>query len=176
MINLQNGKVFILVFLMLASMGCVRIDLDNKRASDPQRQSYLKKGISKKKDVYIAFGQPHDVIYGQAGSQNSRWEYYKVKSTVSGKSFIPFAGLVVGGTNSKSTTAIIYFNTIDVLGEIEINERTKFINSWSSIAQGVQSDEIDPQATRVEQEMNKYRLPFDQVISYGAKNMKLHNE
>src|SRR6218665_563658 len=67
----------------------------------------LEKGKSNKRDVYSAFGQPHDVTSTTSGA---KWTYYYVKAEMSGGSYIPILGILIGGLDMDGTRTSFNFN------------------------------------------------------------------
>ena len=95
-------KLILVVAISLGLTGCASVQLGSTRIEDPQVSSQLVEQKADKKAVYIALGQPHDVLYENQKQQKglSEWVYYSAKMETSGASLIPFVGLVAAGVNT----------------------------------------------------------------------------
>ena len=150
----MNYKLLFAAILPVALFSSCAVNQGNTSIQDFGRFAELERGKSTKRDVYKGFGQPHDVSYA---SQNSQWTFYNTQSTTSAASFIPFVGLVAGGLNNQITTADFFFNKKDVLQRYSTSQRTKFVNSFVGVAQGVGSLASNKQSNRVKAEMDKLK-------------------
>src|SRR5947209_7846341 len=100
MIN-RYQSVFLIVSA-LALSACVTYG--NKGLDDPRKYLNLREGKSTKHDVYAVFGQPQDVDYSDDQAR-SMWTYFKVEAPPNAWSYVPYLGLIAGGTNEESTKA-----------------------------------------------------------------------
>ena len=96
----QLKALLFAVFVSFSFIGCAT-NIGNKNMIDVGRFMNLEKNVSTKKDVYTEFGQPHDVNY--IANDESFWTYYYSKMQMNGATFVPFIGLVAGGSNTDTT-------------------------------------------------------------------------
>jgi hypothetical protein len=161
-------NLVILSIISLLTLSSCSVNQGNNAIKDFGRYSSLQKGSSVKKEIYNTFGQPHDVNYV---SSSSRWTYYNLQSTMSGATFIPFIGLIAGGTNDQITTAEFFFTSQGKLQNYSTSEKTKFTNSFVGSAQGIASHMSNNQANRVQTEMERLELPFDKLEARKARDV-----
>ncbi|MDA7862421.1 hypothetical protein N9A63_02290 [Akkermansiaceae bacterium] len=140
----------------------------NTAIKDFGRYSNLEKNKTTKIEVYKSFGQPHNVIYS---NKNSQWAYYNAQANINGATFVPFIGLVAGGTNNKIFSADFFFNSKNVLENYSTNEKGSYTNSWVGLARGTAAHLKNTQAQRVEQEMQGLGLTFDKAEAREARDM-----
>ena len=140
----------------------------NAAIKDFGRYANLEKNKTDKMKVYKSFGQPHNVTYS---NKNSQWSYYNTQASISGASFVPFVGLVAGGTNNKIFSADFFFNSKNILENYSTNEKGSYTNSWVGIGRGAASHLNNTQAERVELEMKNLGLPFDEAEAREARGM-----
>src|SRR5689334_11562122 len=88
--------------------GCVTVG--TKSLDDPKKFLNIREGVSTKEDVYAVFGQPHDVDYSTDRSQ-SLWTYYKVEESPNGLSYVPYLGIIAGGTNKDTKKVYFFFDS-----------------------------------------------------------------
>jgi outer membrane protein assembly factor BamE (lipoprotein component of BamABCDE complex) len=157
-----------LSIIPLLTLSSCSVNQGNNSIKDFGRYSSLQKGNSTKKEIYNTFGQPHDV---NAVSSSSRWTYYNLQSSMSGASFIPFIGLIAGGTNDQITTAEFFFTSQGKLQNYSTSEKTKFTNSFVGSVQGIASHLSDNQSNRVQTEMERLALPFDKLEARKARDV-----
>ena len=85
---------------------------------------------------------------------------------MNGATFVPIVGLFAGGSNANARIANFYFSPLEAYQKVESLSKGQYINQWVGIATvGVKNDEMD----RVDEEMTKLGLPFDQTL---ARQMK----
>ena len=156
-------KLILVVAISLGLTGCASVQLGSTRIEDPQVSSQLVEQKADKKAVYIALGQPHDVLYENQKQQKglSEWVYYSAKMETSGASLIPFVGLVAAGVNTETTKITYFFNAKERLYKTRQDAFNTYTNSWSAMSQDASAKENDKKAGRVEKEMKKLGLPFD---------------
>ena len=164
----MKSMLLLAAILPVALLSSCAVNQGNTSIQDFGRFAELERGKSTKRDVYKGFGQPHDVNYA---SQDSQWTFYNTQSTMSAASFIPFVGLVAGGLNNQITTADFFFSKKGVLQRYSTSQRTKFVNSFVGVAQGVGSLTSNKQSNRVKTEMEKYGYPFDKKEAMKAKDI-----
>lgn len=154
--------------LFAASISSCTVNQGNMAIKDFGRFSDLQKGKSTKKEVYTNFGQPHDVLYQKADCQ---WTYYNLQSTMSAATFIPFVGLIAGGTNNQVSQADFFFDAKDVLLRYSTSQRAKFTNAFVGVVQGTASHLSNTQADRVKDEMAKYKYTYDKKEARKARDV-----
>lgn len=166
--------VFVATFAACALLaGCSTTQLGNKKIEDVGRYMSLQKGQSEKTDVYVAFGQPHEVVYGKNDGESSYWEYYAASLETSGVSFVPVVGLFFGGLNSNASISTIYFDKNEKFSRLETKSNSKHVNQWAGIAKGIDRARNDSKPERVKAEMTKLGLPFDPVIARGVSDITI---
>jgi len=161
-ISLVTICIAVTVFLI----GCQTTQLGSIHLSDIGRYTSLKKGESTKKDVFISFGQPCDVIENEGGG--SQWRYYKIDVSMSGATFVPIVNLVAGGSNSQLQISTFTFDKGAYYVNVETSDRQDYTNQWAGMAKAASLADSDSRSARVESEMNSLNLPFD---SKFAKQM-----
>jgi hypothetical protein len=161
-------KLTVIVGLTFLSVGCAT-NVGNRNISDFGRYMNLEKNVSTKKDVFKEFGQPHDVNY--IPNDESIWTYYYSKMTMSGATFVPFIGLVAGGSNTDTTISDFYFNVDGKYSKLSSSNSAKYVNQWVGIAKGVKELATDKKHVRVEKEMQKLELPFDKKTANSVKDI-----
>lgn len=143
------------VALALVLGGCMTTG--TQTIHDFGRFQEARAGETTKPQLHAIFGQPHTVGAGESASE-SAWHYYEIRRRISGTSFIPYAGIVIGGDNYHVTEATFYFDSQDVLLRSRRGQRDQFVNSWASVAKELTPDE---HGTGVAEEMARLGLPFD---------------
>lgn len=154
--------------MLAVTFSSCTVNQGNAAIKDFGRYTNLQKNKSTKRDVHNNFGQPHDVNYA---AQASRWTYYNLQMTMSGATFIPIVGLIAGGTNDRISTAEFFFNEKATLLNYSTTEKTKFTNSFIGAGQGLASHLTNNQADRVQAEMTKLNLPFDELEARKARDV-----
>jgi hypothetical protein len=156
-------KKLALIFLALIITGCAS-NYGSQQIDDFGRYTQLQAEQTSKEQTYDLFGQPHDVRYLENGE--SVWIYYSVSMTMNGATFVPLVGLIAGGSNAQARIANFYFNSENTYQKVETLTKQQYVNQWVGIATiAVENDEMQ----RVDDEMTKLGLPFDQNI---ARQMK----
>ena len=160
---MRRLQLIVLVFTLFALGGCAT-NYGASQIDDFGRYSQLVKNETSKEGVYELFGQPHDVMY--LDSEECVWTYYSVTMTMNGATFVPFVGLLAGGSNADARIANFYFSPGGTYQKVESLQKGQYINQWVGMATiAVENDEMD----RVDDEMTKLGLPFDQTL---ARQMK----
>ncbi len=163
----MNMRMILPSLLLIALLsGCATYG--NKTLDDPGKYLNIREGKSTKQDIYAVFGQPHDVQYADDRSQ-SMWTYLKVQSSPNGWSYVPYVGLIAGGTNQDITKAYFFFDSQQRLVRTQTNKSSDSENSWAAIARMASQGDRDDRARRVEQEMAKLGKPFDKKAARRVK-------
>ncbi len=89
------------LLLPLLSGGCASAG----RNFDDSQVSKIQKGVTTEQDLITMFGQPEQRSMNSEGQTVLTWMY--THGHVNGKSFIPFAGAFMGGTNSESKSLTV---------------------------------------------------------------------
>ena len=166
--KLKKVLMSLAIVAVLFSLPSCSVNQGNTAIKDFGKYANLEKSKSTKQDIYKSFGQPHNVEYTGLTSQ---WGYFNTQSNMSGASFIPFVGLVVGGTNDKIFGADFFFNRKGILENYSTNEKTNYTNQWVGITRGAVSHLKNTQANRVAAEMKKLGYPFDKKEARKARDM-----
>ena len=109
------------------------------------------------------FGQPHEVDYSQDGAQ-SVWTYYKIETSMNAWSYVPYLGLIAGGTNEEKTQVYFFFDSGGKLFRMQTGKASDSINNWVGIAKETSHRRQEARraaVARVEQEMQRMGKPFD---------------
>lgn len=155
------ARLILLAFVGLALLSCATVG--NKTLDDPKKFLNIREGISTKEQVYAIFGQPHDVDYSQDGAQ-SLWEYYKIEASPNAWSYVPYLGILAGGTNTETTKVYFFFNAQGKLIRTQTGKASDSINSWVGIAKEASHDRQERRraiVARVATEMQRMGHPFD---------------
>jgi hypothetical protein len=152
-------KNLVLILLILTLAGCAT-NYGAQQIDDFGRFTQLQVDQTTKEGTYELFGQPHDIKLLENGE--SVWIYYSVSMTMNGATFVPFIGLIAGGSNTQTRIANFYFSPDDLYQKVETLTNQQYVNQWIGIATVVAvNDEMD----RVDEEMTKLGLPFDQALA-----------
>lgn len=116
-----------------------------------------------KREVYAAFGQPHEVT--RAGPGQTVWRYVMVTARTNPSGFIPYVGLVTGGKDLSVTKAQFVFDHDDRLKTSRRQQQVQYLNQWVQLA-----DALTPsaRAADVSAEMKAYGLAFDRKAARKA--------
>jgi hypothetical protein len=137
----------------------------NKTLDDPRKYLNLREGVSTKLDVYSVFGQPHDVDYANDKSR-SMWTYFKVESSPNAWTYVPYIGMLAGGTNEDTTKAYFFFDGAGRYIRVQTNKSSESENEWAGMARLMSGGKArEARATRVADEMKKIGKPFDKKIA-----------
>lgn len=157
----MNKLALLILAILLA--GCAT-NYGAQQIDDFGRYTQLQADQTTKSQTFDLFGQPHDIRYLESGE--SVWIYYSVSMTMNGASFVPIVGLIAGGSNAQARIANFYFNAENTFQKVETLTKQQYVNQWVGMASvTVKNDEM----VRVDDEMTKLGLPFDQSI---ARQMK----
>ena len=145
--------------------GCTTMHFGNKAISEQTTISELENHKNTKEDVYIAYGQPNDVVYeleqsnSEKNTGKSAWFYYDMSSSVSGPTYIPIVGLFAGGSNFEGTSLKVYFDENDHVDRITRRNIDKTVNMWSLTG----ATDGDNPRDRVRKEMLKIGMDVDET-------------
>lgn len=159
----ERYPLFVLgsILLLLTVAGCTQT-FGNRNVEDIGRYLSIEKGRTTKSDIYHSFGQPHDVAYTGG---DSKWVYYKIKSSIHGSTFVPFVGLITGGVNYDVHTSEFYFDARGTLSDVRSWNKLDYVNQWEGLSVGVVKALQDNRSARVEKEMDDLGKPFDPKIT-----------
>jgi hypothetical protein len=153
---LTKGLYLVIVVIFLSA--CATSQLGNTKIDDQGKYMQLQINESEKRDVYLVFGQPHYVAY--ESDEKSAWLYERLNLTGSGWSFVPVWGLFFGGINKEHKVAVFEFSEKGILKNVSSSESGGFVNSWVGMAGGGFEDHKPKNASSVQDEMEKYSLPY----------------
>ena len=170
--NMTTYKRLCITLAGIITIACLlsscSVNQGNTAIKDFGKYANLEKNKTTKTQVYKSFGQPHNVEYVSSSSQ---WTYYNTQSSMSGATFIPFVGLIAGGTNNQIFAADFFFNAKGILENYSTNEKRNFTNSFVGTARGIGSHLKNTQAERVEAEMRNSGFPYDKKEARKARDM-----
>jgi len=152
-------RVAALLALTVFSSACAT-NYGARQIQDFGKYSELEKGATTKQGVYELFGQPHDVTYLE--SADSVWTYYSVTMTNNALTYIPFVGLLAGGSDTNASIASFFFDPLQIFQKVQTSSKAQYTNMWVGMATILaDNSEVD----RVSEEMEKLDLPFDQQLA-----------
>ncbi len=169
----ERSMKTIVLFLAIgcgAITGGCSLTYGNAKLADLNTLKVLKKGEATKFDVYDQLGQPHDVSYARS-SQLCTWEYYWTNMSMSLRTFIPYAGYVIGGYNTDTTNTKFIFDQNHTMVDLRYTKDRRHINTWSTIGWLVNRSEQTSRADRVNHEMEIYDLPHNKKITKDATRL-----
>jgi len=153
-------KLLLLVAASLALAGCAT-NMGSASVNDFGRYLELRKGESRKRDVFQQFGQPHEVQHISETSE-SLWSYYSIKERMNVATFVPFVGLLAGGNDVNSNRADFFFNKDGYFIKTERTEKASYQNQWVGMARAF---DRTGQVEEVRKEMAAFGLPFDERLA-----------
>jgi hypothetical protein len=154
-------RVLLPVFTLALLCNCATIG--NKSIDDPKKLVNIREGVSHKEQVYASFGQPSEVDYSQDHAQ-SVWTYYKIDTSPTAWSYVPYIGVIAGGINKDTTQVSFFFGSGGKLFRMQTGKTSDSINSWVGIAKETSHTRQEARRAtiaRVEQEMQRLEKPFD---------------
>lgn len=158
-------KYLAILALPFAAVSCAQ--QGNVAATNAASYSAFRKGVTTKKEVHAALGQPHDVRKNTGGS---RWTYYHVTTRMNGLGLIPVAGMFLPDSNTTSSIGHVQFDRKDRYASVSTKSSRDMQNSFASLGRAADSFNNDTQHVRVREEMNKLGLPFDEKEALKAKD------
>lgn len=162
---MQLNKVLGLFAILFIISSCAT-NYGSSQTQDFGRYLSVKEGESSKVDIFDTFGQPGDVNYFE--NSESVWVYYAGSMTTSGATYIPVVGLFAGGSNSNTQISKFYFDPNGILLKVETSSKTQYVNQWVGMGTVFSSNDY---TKRIENEMAKLELPFDQFKALEIKGM-----
>lgn len=162
---MQLNKIIGLFAVLLIISSCAT-NYGASKTQDFGRYLSVKEGESSKTDIFDTFGQPGDVNYFE--NSESVWVYYAGSMTISGATYIPIVGLFAGGNNSNTQISKFYFDPDGILIKVETSSKTQYVNQWVGMGTVFSSNDY---VKRIENEMAKLELPFDQFKAIEIKGM-----
>ncbi|MFT6461000.1 MAG: hypothetical protein ACJA0Y_000494 [Maricaulis maris] len=161
----MNFRVLTVIVCALALAGCAS-NMGTQTVNDFSRFMQLEGGVTTKADVYELFGQPH-LVNQIEESGETIWTYYSIRETMNATTYIPYLGLVTGGSDVDSTRADFFFDSGDTYIRSDREESSRYKNMWLGMG-----DAFTPsgQVEVVRLEMERLGLPFDerQAREYAA--------
>ena len=147
--------------LLLGTGGCT-FKYGNRKLGTLRNYEALEKGVYDKFGVYDQFGQPNDVTHtGQP--ELCHWFYYWAKMSMSGRSFIPYAGIAFGGYNTDSVICEFTFDSNDVMIGKDYKKDIRHINDWSLLGWRADKVEREKKIDRIQKEMEQESLVYKRV-------------
>ncbi len=161
MIKIKRVSIALCIFLVVSITGGCASNYGANTISDYGRYLDLEKNRSTKLEVYELFGQPVDVV--SIGDDSILyWKYIKTRSQMSGATFVPFVGLLFGGSNETVTTAVFYFDENETFTKLETFDKDRYQNMWVSLGKiAAEGSQRKNARLRVAVEMKKLGIDFD---------------
>ena len=159
-------KIYFIPLLLLIFITNCASNFGASETQDFGRYLSIKEGVSSKTDIFDSFGQPGDVRY--LSSDESVWSYYATKMTMNAATFIPIIGMVAGGSNADTQISRFYFDSSNTLIKVETSSKAQYVNMWVGMGTAFVNNDY---MQRIEDEMAKFELPFDQSKAVEIKGM-----
>jgi hypothetical protein len=153
----RSPSVWLILLAFVLCSGCSH-HFGPAALQDIGRYTTLQPGLSTKADVYQRFGQPSDVL---TNTEGTRWSYIQVDMSIHGATFVPFVGLIAGGSNMAVTSAMFYFDATGQYQRVETSKESHYQNMWAGMA-GVLTAGNTAEA-RVRTEMHAEGRLFDEA-------------
>ena len=135
--------------------GCAPAQFGETRITDEQVIFNVAQQDTTKKQVYIYLGQPHDV--DTLANGDTLWHYYLLADKIHPLTYVPYLGLLAGGSTMTLTERIVQFEDNKVIN-IQKKCYKDYQNMWTHLSS--MPDSL-PKYDRVEKEMSDLKLPFD---------------
>lgn len=143
-LSVEGCMIHLLLVALLTITGCY--SSGNASVKSQELVSQVKIGQSTKKDVTLLFGQPNSVTRGsvQVASQGNptqmvtvteTWGYQHSSSRTDGRSWIPFAGLWLGGTDYEVSVVQFGFDSKDVVQQVSSSSQKGRANAFGAQSQ-----------------------------------------
>jgi hypothetical protein len=162
-------KFFSTLCLAIAAASlCSCATYGNKTLDDPKKYLNIREGKSTKQEVYGVFGQPQDVDYSEDRAR-SMWTYFKVETSPNGWSYVPYIGILAGGTNEEITKVFFFFDPDQRLIRMQTDKKSDSENSWAGMSRVMSQGNTDTRAEHVAAEMVKIGKPFDKKAAHKVK-------
>lgn len=141
----------------LMASGCAT-NVGTQAVNDFGRYHQLQAGVTTKRQVHDLFGQPHAVAQ-IVETGESVWSYFNIRERTSAITYVPYVGMLAGGSDIDSVRADFYFDRNEAFLRSQREERSRYKNMWLGLGDAVTpSGEI----ARVRAEMERLGLPFDE--------------
>lgn len=142
-------------------LGACATNVGTQAVNDFGRFQQVVPGVTTKPQIYSIFGQPHTVVYIPSTGE-SVWSYFQIQEKTNFSTYIPYVGMVTGGSDLNITRADFYFSPEDVFLKSQREQRSKYKNMWLGMG-----DALTPtgQVALVQGEMEKFGLPFDKKLA-----------
>ena len=114
-------KLFLISALLLA--GCVST---GTQVTEEQAGKF-KKGVTTEAEVVAALGPPNATTRNDDGSRVDSYTY--MKASANAVDFIPYVGLLAGGSTGKYTTVAFSFDSAGVLKGYTSSSGTQEVNT-----------------------------------------------
>lgn len=166
----MTNKLSALCFALLAAVSlssCATVG--SKNLEDIGNYVSLKEGQSTKADVFDRFGQPADVVYtGTVAASPSKWTYIKADMHINGWTYVPYVGVLAGGTSEEHMIATFQFDQKGLYSGVKTLRDSSYTNHWLGLTRDSYRRSKDPKAPRVAEEMTRIGKPFNKK---HAKNL-----
>lgn len=121
-----------LVAVMLLGGGCHSSSHGTKM--EQTKLDQIQKGKTTRTEMIAWFGTPHNNGRDQDGQATSTWIYSQHDTKVKGKSFIPYAGMFMGGAEgtTETQTLMAWFDSTGVVQRYNLNDSAQNIDTSSN--------------------------------------------
>lgn len=140
------------------TMSACATNVGTQAVNDFGRFQQLEAGQTTKVQLHGIFGQPHGVSNIEQTGE-SVWSYFNIRERTNAMTYVPFVGLLAGGSDIDNIRADFYFDSNDVFLRSQREERSRYVNMWLGLGSAfTRSGQVDAVRT----EMDRLNLPFDQ--------------
>jgi outer membrane protein assembly factor BamE (lipoprotein component of BamABCDE complex) len=107
-------KTIVLAILVLGVVGCA-MKMGTREITDEAKFAQIKVGETTKAQLVALFGKPDAVTQTTSSERGDEeiWQYLYIRSVVKPETFIPFAGIFVGGADTTTAVLLLYFKPGD---------------------------------------------------------------
>lgn len=158
----RQHLLLIMFFCLLALAGCTH--LGNPGLEDVNNFMTLRKGIDNKETIYAKFGQPADVVYPNGTASSSTWVYVRSDMHPNGWSYVPYVGILAGGTTQETMKAIFSFDIAGRFVDVHTGKDSSYVNGLAGVG-GLIAGRSRNQVQRVHEEMDRLGKPFDHKLA-----------
>lgn len=126
-----NGASVCAVALLM-TLGCHSTSHGTKM--DQAKLDQIQKGKTTKSEMITWFGPPASIGRDDTGQQTATWMYASSDTKVKGSTFIPYAGMFMGGATgtSESQTLFATFDSNNVLQKYNLSGSAQNLDSSSN--------------------------------------------
>jgi outer membrane protein assembly factor BamE (lipoprotein component of BamABCDE complex) len=114
------------ILMLFAIGGCATVGTK----IDPKQVSHIQKGVTTRAEVEANLGIPTSISVIPDGGRMALYDYWEAKPTAG--SYIPYAGLFVGGTDNRKQQLQIMYDGNNVVKDYEFQDATGKARGFNS--------------------------------------------